>query len=436
VAARFGWLVLGAVGQVLDRSLIDVSVRYPERLCFEGPPEIVPPLAQDSAFRACRVSEGEAIDTRAMIPDLIASERQQVEDRKAAMRRALERRAQAVRATVDNKLAEDIVRREGIPYATALRRVAAFRRRILNPCIELVTDHLGTILVRDILIDPQRFIGVTLPDPYEGPDYGYGKAMIMASQHEPGRVFIYSFGHGGATYDLKHDVHSAEDALTAAPVEGLADTLCHVVAASDIEADEEQHLVEHVAERGKLKRQGLKRRLKDDKERRARIRRQEAAAARQQAIAADERIHRPVPPPDGELGPVIADVDSILSEDDSERPPMRIPYGTLVELRVEVPFTLHQLAATGSNASESEDSAQIPAPAQPLLVDMTPVAVKLMIERYFVFEKTDKGGNFQYNATLPSPYINAFMQMPGSVSKLPHVNTVNTAPMVAKKRFH
>ncbi len=157
----FGWMMLGAVGQMLDRSLIDASVRYPERLCFEGPPEIVPPLAQDTTLRACRVTEGEAIDTSVMIPDLTAIERQQVEDAKAAMRRALEPQAQAIRAAVDNKLAEDIVRREGMPFATALRRVAAWRRGILNPCMELVTDHLGTILVRDILLDPQRYVGVT-----------------------------------------------------------------------------------------------------------------------------------------------------------------------------------------------------------------------------------------------------------------------------------
>jgi len=88
-----GWTMLGKVGQLLDRSLIDASVRYPERLCFEGPPEVIPPLAQDTALRACQAIEGEPIDTRVMIPDLTNSERQQVEDAKAAMRRALEPQA-------------------------------------------------------------------------------------------------------------------------------------------------------------------------------------------------------------------------------------------------------------------------------------------------------------------------------------------------------
>jgi hypothetical protein len=427
----FGWMMLGAVGQMLDRSLIDASVRHPERLCFEGPPEIIPPLAQDTTLRACRVTEGETIDTRMMFPDLTANERQQVEDVKAAMRRALEPQAQAVRAAVDNKLAADIVQREGVPFATALRRVAAWRRGILAPCIELVTDHLGVILVRDVLLDPQRYLGVTLCDPYEGPDYGYDKAKIMASQHEPARVFIHSFAHGGSTYELKHDVHSAASALTSAPVDGIADTLCDVVDSSDLEPEEVQQLVELVAARGNLGRQALKRRLKEHQDRRARTRRQAAAARRAEDLL-DQRLRRPALPPGGEVSPVVTETDRVLAEDDTERPPMRRSDGTLVELRVNEPFSLHQLAATGSNALEIDDSAQLRAPAEPLLLEMTAVSVGMMVERYFVFEKTDKYGNFLYNAALPPAYVNAFMQLPGSVSKLPHVNAVNTAPMVAE----
>jgi hypothetical protein len=427
-----GWIMLGKVGQLLDRSLIDVSVRFPERLCFEGSPEVIPPLSQDAALRACKAVEGEAIDTRVMIPDITASERQQVEDLKAAMRRTLEPQAQAVRADVDNKLAQDIIRREGVPSATASRRVAAWRRGILSPCIELDTDHRGRILVRDILLNPLCYVGVTLCDPYEGPDYGYDKAKIMVSQHEPGHVFVHSFAHGGGTYDLKHDVHSAEAALMAAPVAGIADTLCDVVDASDIEPEEVQHLVDRVADRASLGRQALKRRLKTDQDRRARARRQSMAAARRTEGVLDQRLRRPAPPPDGEVGPVVAEIDRALADDDTARPPMRRPDGTLVELRSQVPFNLHQLAATGSNDLPTDGTGQLPAPAEPLLMEMTRVTVELMVERYFVFEKTDKDGNFLYNAALPASYVNAFMQLPVSVSKLPHVYAVNTAPMVAE----
>jgi hypothetical protein len=284
--------------------------------------------------------------------------------------------------------------------------------------------------VRDILRDPQHYIGVTLPDPDEGPSYGYGKAMIMESQREPGRVFINSFAHGGCTFELKHDVHSAEEALLVAPVKTIGDTLCEVVDASNLEADEVQTLIELAAKRGKLGRRVLTRRLQADQIQRTRIRRQAAALAKQAEGELDQRVRRSMPPPDGALTQVVVDLDNVLSEDDTECPPMRRPDGTLVELRTEAPFDLHQLAANGSNAEESNSSTQIPAPAEPLLVSMTPITVERMIERYIIFVKTPRW-EAPYEAALPTPYIKAFMEMPGSESKLPHVNAVNTAPMVA-----
>jgi hypothetical protein len=56
-----GWHLIGTAGQLLDRSLVDRMVGYGERLCFEGAPFIVPPLAQDLAKRVPEAFEGEAI---------------------------------------------------------------------------------------------------------------------------------------------------------------------------------------------------------------------------------------------------------------------------------------------------------------------------------------------------------------------------------------
>src|SRR5262249_53410179 len=44
--AGLGWLVVGAAGQLLERSIIDRMVGPSERLVFEGPPVLEPPLAQ------------------------------------------------------------------------------------------------------------------------------------------------------------------------------------------------------------------------------------------------------------------------------------------------------------------------------------------------------------------------------------------------------
>jgi hypothetical protein len=74
---------------------------------------------------------------------------------------------------------------------------------------------------------------------------------------------------------------------------------------------------------------------------------------------------------------------------------MRRPDGTLVELRVLAPFSLHQLAATGSNDSPNDSIGQLPAPAEPLLVEMTPVTVEMMVERYFPAQRGVAIGLYQ-----------------------------------------
>jgi hypothetical protein len=56
--AGFGWSMVGAGGQVLERSLVDRTVCAPERLVFEGAPVLDPPLVQDADSRSPRWREG------------------------------------------------------------------------------------------------------------------------------------------------------------------------------------------------------------------------------------------------------------------------------------------------------------------------------------------------------------------------------------------
>ena len=56
--AGFGWSMIGAGGAVLERSLIDRTVASPERLVFEGPPQLDPPLVQDITSRKPVAREG------------------------------------------------------------------------------------------------------------------------------------------------------------------------------------------------------------------------------------------------------------------------------------------------------------------------------------------------------------------------------------------
>ena len=74
--AGLGWFMVGAAGQLLERSIVDVSVGSPERLVFEGAPVVVAPLQQDTSKRSAVASTATApLDSRTAVPSLSASER-------------------------------------------------------------------------------------------------------------------------------------------------------------------------------------------------------------------------------------------------------------------------------------------------------------------------------------------------------------------------
>jgi hypothetical protein len=424
-----GWFLIGGAGQLLERSIIDAAVRGSERLVFEGPPDIVPPLLQDRDIRVCLSVEGVAIDTRTAIPDLSAAEKQMLLAIKTAQRQALEPLAQPIRAAADQRLVEELITRTGMPRTQAIRQVQARHRGVLGPDIILTTDYHGTVSVGQILTEPEKYIGETLCDPLEGPAYGYGKARVMRSTREPGRVFIHSFAHGGVTYDLTHDVHSARRLLAIVPVAELGNVLCEVVASADLEEDEIRQLLTLCAERApKIGLRVFTRRLKDDRLRREKAWRDAAAIARQTAGEIDQRQRRPCPPTDGEVTPVVMDIDRVLSADDSEYPPMRRPSGSLVEVRMQVPFDMHQLTSDTANAEP--DAKLIPAPPELLLETMTSTTVNMLIERYFIWEVTDKDGTYLYNGGPAERFLQAFMQLKPMDSGLPHIRSVVTAPMI------
>ena len=123
-----GWHVTGRAGQLLERSLVDRSVGYGERLCFEGAPVVVPPLAQDLTNRIPEVFEGEAVDTGLIVPRLTEYERHRVKEAKQRSAEALSKAAGEIRAQYDEALAQQISADIGVPMITARRLVAARHR--------------------------------------------------------------------------------------------------------------------------------------------------------------------------------------------------------------------------------------------------------------------------------------------------------------------
>jgi hypothetical protein len=110
-----GYYVIGAAGQLLERSIIDAAVYGAERLVFEGAPVLLPPVAQDRKARLPQVHQGDMIDTAAAIPPLSDEERAYLNQLKAAASGRL-----APEAVVARKSwAREFARRHGMSEAEA-----------------------------------------------------------------------------------------------------------------------------------------------------------------------------------------------------------------------------------------------------------------------------------------------------------------------------
>src|SRR5262245_8382861 len=107
----FGWMMLGAGGQLLERSIVDRMVGAPERLVFEGGPILDPPLSQDSDSRKPRVTAGDALDTLTACPPLTVVEKSRLQERKAKSAYRLEGERAKVRQAFIAARARDLAAR-------------------------------------------------------------------------------------------------------------------------------------------------------------------------------------------------------------------------------------------------------------------------------------------------------------------------------------
>jgi hypothetical protein len=414
-----GWHLIGAAGQLLDRSVVDRMVAYGERLCFEGAPLIEPPLAQDSAKRIPESFDGEAIDTVRIVPRLSEYERHRLDEAKAVSAERHGKAAAEIRTSHDRALAETMSAKFGMPIISALRLVSARHRGVLLPFLELDFDHQGIVSVADVLANSDQFVGETLADPMEGAGYGRSKAKVM--QADDGGLFIHSFAHGRAFYQLRHDARSAKAAIAQAPAGGVMDYALAILCTSELEADELADFAAVVAKAGKIGVRAVLARI-------AKQRRDREQAERKAAMAAeaDGRMILPRPEPDGELTPIVRLLDERLAADRQEEPPMRDASGDLVEVRVREPWALHLLTSDGSNDA-ADDVEPIQAPAEPGLVQLTPVGVEMLLERYVRWIVSKK--NTSYFGALPRPFIDGLMQL--APSAIPEVRAINTAPLIS-----
>lgn len=201
--AGLGWMMVGAGGQLLERSIIDRMVGAPERLVFEGAPILDPPLAQDIKSRAPNVREGDTLNTKSACPQLNMLEIVKYRELRANMERRLAPERDKARSAFINSQTKRLVERSGLDGISARQVIERQCEGILLQDIVLPFDDpvLAGTTVADVLAHPDSFAGENLADPLEGVEYGAGKAKILL--RKDGTPWIHSFAHGRTIYELR-----------------------------------------------------------------------------------------------------------------------------------------------------------------------------------------------------------------------------------------
>ena len=216
-AAGEGRIELARNGDMLERSLVDITVWAPSRLIYEGAVVLGAGLVQQP--RRVELFPGGTLDVDEFLTFVA---KQASADKVAATKveakrdpKLLER--QAITKQVWAKAYAARLAGRGVDPEVAARNAAlmssggGWKGTITGSDVFIAHDG-SEIPISEILLDPGRFDGVAGPDPIEGPDYGRTTARIMASSGKPG---IFSYAHGPGVYRLVHDAMSIASALVA-----------------------------------------------------------------------------------------------------------------------------------------------------------------------------------------------------------------------------
>jgi hypothetical protein len=307
--AGYGWMMISVAGRFLPRSIVDRLVAQPERLMFEGPPVVEPPLVQDAAARCPIVVVGELVDSLKLCPPLNVVEKAQLEKLQADAKVHLEperRRAEA--AYVDDR-APDLARRRGISLDAARRVIEKRCGGTLLPDDELHFDDDSVLKVGVVLDHSDMYDGDTLADPLEGVQYGRGKAYVHLGADGD---WVYSFAHGGMFYHLRYDARAVRERLAATPEADLVDRLVSLLLRADVDPVEEDDLVHEVCQRARRRIKPVTDKIKAARAERAR-RRGEDRRERERARRADPRPQVDRPPTDAPLIPAMEAVNAVVA---------------------------------------------------------------------------------------------------------------------------
>jgi hypothetical protein len=416
--AGFGWMMVGAGGQLLERSIIDRMVGAPERLVFEGPPILVDPLAQSVEARQPRIEEGDWLDTKAACPPLTVLEKAELAELHAKAKQQLAGESAKAREEFIDRQADELVKRSGVSRRVAIETIRKQCSGILLPTIALPFDdpEIAGKTVADVLADPAAFEGETLADPLEGIAYGSGKAKIM--RRADGTLWIHSFAHGRTTYELKLDAAAIRAAMSTADKGDVIAVMIELLLKADVDPPEEDALVEYAIEKTGAKLRSIKRSIKTAREAQT-TKQAEEAHERHLAERDDTRPVLPVPAADAPWLTVMDAINSVLSKSKDRIPPARNIDGDAVCVRMT------EVSGTHAFVSANEDSdITKEAPPQWVICVMSDNATAEMIERHIDFVDLD-----DRSVHLLSPFVRHFQRRDDGV--LPPLVAVATLPIIS-----
>ena len=348
--AGFGWMNVGAAGQLLERSIIDRMVGAGETAGVRRPAGGRAAAAQDAAARKPMVVVGDVVNSVAACPPLSIIEQQRFEQLKAQARLALAGECASRRAAWIANRAAELVARTGmsVAEATAVLEKQADGLLLSSVVLEFDDPELAGCTVGDVLDDPTKFVGETLADPIEGAEDGRCKAKVMIGGD--GLPFINSFAHGHTIYRLRYDASAVRARLATAT--DAVPALVRLVGMAELDAVELTALIQEVAKGSEAGVRDIRALLKAaDKERDAR--RNAAAATRAAATRSDPRPLLRAPWPNAPWLPEMAVLNEVIGAVVADLPPVRNIDASVARVRRLAVPNMH--AFTDGNEPEGED---------------------------------------------------------------------------------
>jgi hypothetical protein len=432
--AGLGWMIAGASGQALERSIVDRMVGSPERLVFEGPPDLDPLLEQDAEERRPKAYEGQALDTLAAVPPLTLGEEDELKRRKAAEKERIREDLARARAAFIARQAGKIAAARGISVQEARVIAERYAEGILLPDVPLPFDRpeLAGRTVADVLANPKAYEGETLADPIEGPEYGRGVAKVMLRRD--GSPWLHSFAHGRTVYELRYDRRTIEKAIEALYDAGEApdrarviETFVQMAVLGQLSETDTEILIERVSSRTGVNKRAIVRDLKEAEKRK---RAEWTAELREQQMVErdDPRPSIEAPAHDAPWLPVMKTLNDVLGSSTEPEPPFRDVEGWLCEVRERRIASLHLLTQGGANAEQTGEA--LDTPPQPLITRLGVNEASELIERHIDFYRED--GDVRRSVHLPPAFVDHYLRRPGDKA-LPIVAAVLTLPVRTRR---